>query len=192
MDSPSLSPVSRPGVLTDDASGGMVQVGDWVLGVTLGKGSFGKVKLAVHARTREKVAIKIVDKSTISNVDDVERVYRETFILTTLKHPHIIKLFEVLDTPDSIMLVMEYAGGGELYSYVHSQRRLPEPECCRLFTQILNGVEYCHRAKIIHRDLKLENILLTEHAGAQPAAPSVKVPPPIRALRTPHTVRALR
>ena len=119
------------------------------------------------------MAIKIVDKSTISNVDDVERVYRETFILTTLKHPHIIKLYEVLDTPLSIMLVMEYAGGGELYTYVQKQRRLNEVECCRIFTQILNGVEYCHRAKIIHRDLKLENILLTEANPAQ--LPNVKI-----------------
>ena len=171
MDAPSPPPVSRQ-VVTDEGSG-VQQVGDWLLGVTLGKGSFGKVKLATHCRTREKVAVKIVDKASISNVDDVERVYRETFILTTLKHPHIIKLFEVLDTPDAIMLVMEYAGGGELYSYVHEQRRLPEPLACRLFTQILNGVEYCHRAKIIHRDLKLENILLTEHSTH--SSPSVKI-----------------
>ena len=159
------SPRPRSGSVITDDSGCIQQVGDWVLGVTLGKGSFGKVKLAVHSRTAEKVAVKIVDKSTISNVDDVERVYRETFILTTLKHPHIIKLYEVLDTPLSIMLVMEYAGGGELYTYVQRQRRLNEVECCRIFTQILNGVEYCHRAKIIHRDLKLENILLTEAIG---------------------------
>lgn len=59
-----------------------------------------------------QVAIKIVDKNQIANVEDVERVYRETFILTTLKHSNIIKLYEVLDTPKSIMLVMEYAGGG--------------------------------------------------------------------------------
>ena len=171
MDPP--SPRSRPGSVSVDDSGGVSQVGEWVLGVTLGKGSFGKVKLAVHARTGDRVAVKIVEKSTISNVDDVERVYRETFILTTLKHPHIIKLYEVLDTPLSIMLVMEYAGGGELYTYVQRQRRLVEVECCRIFTQILNGVEYCHRAKIIHRDLKLENILLTE---ANPASlPSVKI-----------------
>ena len=167
--SPSHSPQS---VITDD-SGRIQQVGDWVLGVTLGKGSFGKVKLACHHRTREKVAVKIVDKSSISNVDDVERVYRETFILTTLKHAHIIKLYEVMDTADSIMLVMEYAGGGELFSYVSAQRRLPEPESCRLFSQIIAGVEYCHRAKIIHRDLKLENILLTEHSASSP--PSVKI-----------------
>lgn len=88
-----------------------------------------------------QVAIKIVDKSGIANVEDVERVYRETFILTTLKHQNIIKLFEVLDTPKSIMLVMEYAGGGELFSYVSSKHRLGELESCRLFQQIIAGVE---------------------------------------------------
>ena len=117
------------------------RIGDWIFGETLGQGSFGKVKLAHHAKTKEKVAIKIVDKSGIANVEDVERVYRETFILTTLKHPNIIKLFEVLDTPRSIMLVMEYAGGGELFSYVAAKHRLGEVESCRLFQQIISGVE---------------------------------------------------
>ena len=88
-----------------------------------------------------QVAIKIVDKSGIANVEDVERVYRETFILTTLKHQNIIKLFEVLDTPKSINLVMEYAGGGELFSLVSSKQRLTELESCRLFQQIVAGVE---------------------------------------------------
>jgi len=148
--------------LSVSAPGGekLKRVGEWVFGETLGQGSFGKVKLAHHARTKEKVAVKIVDKAGIANVEDVERVYRETFILTTLKHPNIIKLFEVLDTPRSILLVMEYAGGGELFSYVAGKHRLSEVETCRLFQQIISGVEYCHRAKIIHRDLKLENILL--------------------------------
>jgi len=117
------------------------RVGEWIFGETLGQGSFGKVKLAYHAKSREKVAIKIVEKSGIANVEDVERVYRETFILTQLKHVNIIKLFEVLDTPKSILLVMEYAGGGELFSLVASKQRLTELESCRLFQQIVAGVE---------------------------------------------------
>lgn len=129
---------------------------------TLGQGSFGKVKLAVNTVSNEKVAIKIVDKATIADVEDVERVYRETFILTTLKHKNIIKLLEVFDTQTCVMLAMEYAGGGELQTFLESRRRLPEMETCRIFHQIVSGVEYCHRAKIIHRDLKLENILLDE------------------------------
>lgn len=134
---------------------------------TLGQGSFGKVKLATNLKTKENCAIKIVDKDGIADVEDVERVYRETFILTTLKHDNIIKLFEVFDTPQAIMLVMEFADGGELYNYALEKMRLPEVETCRLFHQIVSGVEYCHRAKIIHRDLKLENILLDKQGNVK-------------------------
>jgi len=74
---------------------GLKTVGDYRLAATLGQGSFGKVKLAYHLKTGEKVAIKFVDKATMADVDDVERVYRETFILTTLQHANIIKLHQV-------------------------------------------------------------------------------------------------
>jgi serine/threonine protein kinase len=132
----------------------------YIVGDTLGQGSFGKVKLATNTSTREKVAIKIVEKATISDVEDVERVYRETFILTSLKHKNIIRLYEVIDTQTSLCLAMEYADGGELFEYVEKKSRLDEIEGCRLFHEIVSGVEYCHRMKIIHRDLKLENILM--------------------------------
>jgi serine/threonine protein kinase len=88
-------------------------------------------------------------------------------VLFAVQHTNIIKLFEVLDTPKSILLVMEYAGGGELFSFVASKHRLNEVESCRLFQQIISGVEYCHRAKIIHRDLKLENVLLSQQGQGQ-------------------------
>ena len=76
--------------------------------------------------SRHQVAIKIVSKETISDVDDIERVYRETFILKTRKHANIIKLYEVIDTTKAIMLVMEYADGGELFNYISKRARLPE------------------------------------------------------------------
>jgi serine/threonine protein kinase len=114
------------------------QWGDYILGETLGQGSFGKVKLAINkARGNEQVAIKIVDKSNIADVEDVERVYRETFILTSLKHKNIIRLNEVMNTPKSILLAMEYAGGGDLYHYVAQRQRLSELDSCRMFQQIL-------------------------------------------------------
>lgn len=123
--------------------------------------------MARNADTGELVAIKEVSKSTISSLEDMERVYRETFIITSLRHPNIIKLYEVLDTPKGILLVMEYAAGGELLKVVQSKRRIGEIEACRLFQQIVDGVEYCHREKIIHRDLKLENILLDEQGNVK-------------------------
>lgn len=134
--------------------------GNYVLGETLGAGSFGKVKLATSVVSNEKVAIKVVDKGSMSDIDDIERIYRETFILTSLNHRHIIKLIEVIDTPTNIMLVMEYAAGGDLLKYLQTHKRLDEREAFRLFNQIMSGVEYCHRMKILHRDLKLDNILM--------------------------------
>lgn len=139
------------------------QVGNYLLGPTLGQGSFGKVKLATNILSNERLAIKIVDKCSILAVDDVERVYRETFILTQLKHNNIIRLHDVIDSSSSIMLVMEYANGGDLYSYVMSRSRLSELDAYALFIQVVNGVEYCHRNRVIHRDLKLENILLDKN-----------------------------
>ena len=138
------------------------RVGDYLLGDTLGIGSFGRVRLATSVSTGEKVAIKVVSKDSISDVGDIERVYREMFILTSLKHGNIIKLFEVLDTAKAIMLVMEYADAGELLEYIAKRVRLSEGEACRVFQQIVAGLEYCHRKKIIHRDLKLENILMNK------------------------------
>ena len=73
---------------------------------------------------------------------------------------NIIKLHEVLDTPNAIMLVMEYADGGELFEYIARKARLTEAEACSFLHQIVAGVEYCHRKRILHRDLKLENILM--------------------------------
>ncbi len=137
------------------------QIGDYAIGRILGQGSFGLVRLAVNVKTGEKVAIKYVAKVNIADVDDVGRVYRETFILTNLQHRHIIKLIQVLDTPSHIMLVMEYAGGGDLHRLLQTTKRLPEPLAFTYFQQIISGVEYCHRARIVHRDLKLENILLS-------------------------------
>lgn len=144
----------------DMKSNGSARVGTYILGETLGQGSFGKVKLAVDSQTNEQVAIKIVEKSTISDVEDVERVYRETFILTSLKHENIIKLYEIVDTSTALCLAMEYADGGELRELVDKHIRLDELRARQLFHQIVSGVDYCHRMKIIHRDLKLENILL--------------------------------
>ena len=91
-----------------------------------------------------QVAIKIVSKETIADVDDIERVYRETFILKTLKHQNIIKIFEVIDTTKAIMLVMEYADGGELFDYIASRGRLPELVHILLYSQFQSLFQCSH------------------------------------------------
>jgi Protein kinase domain/Adenylate sensor of SNF1-like protein kinase/Kinase associated domain 1 len=89
-----------------------------------------------------------------------EKVQREINILHLCTHPHIIRLYEVVDTPTDIFLVNEYVSGGELFDFIVSKGRLSADEARNFFHQIISGVEYCHFQKIVHRDLKPENLLL--------------------------------
>ncbi|GMP30635.1 hypothetical protein CsSME_00005210 [Camellia sinensis var. sinensis] len=133
---------------------------NYKLGKTLGIGSFGKVKIAEHALTRHKVAIKILNRRKIKNMDMEEKVRREIKILRLFMHPHIIRLYEVIETPTDIYVVMEYVKSGELFDYIVEKGRLQEDEARNFFQQIISGVEYCHRNMVVHRDLKPENLLL--------------------------------
>lgn len=130
------------------------------MGKTLGIGSFGKVKVAEHVLTGHKVAIKILNRRKIKAMDMDEKVRREIKILRLFMHPHIIRLYEVVETPTDIFVVMEYVKSGELFDYIVEKGRLGEAEVLRFFQQILSGVEYAHRNMVVHRDLKPENLLL--------------------------------
>ena len=122
--------------------------------------SCDQVKLATHAVTGHKVAVKILNKAKIKQLGMEEKVRREINILHLCTHPHIIRLYEVVDTPTDIFLVNEYVSGGELFDYIVSKGRLSADEARNFFHQIISGVEYCHFQKIVHRDLKPENLLL--------------------------------
>jgi len=119
-----------------------------------------QVKLATHSVTGHKVAVKILNKAKIKQLGMEEKVQREINILHLCTHPHIIRLYEVIDTPTDIFLVNEYVSGGELFDYIVSKGRLSSDEARNFFHQIVSGVEYCHFQKIVHRDLKPENLLL--------------------------------
>ncbi|PIN01898.1 Serine/threonine protein kinase [Handroanthus impetiginosus] len=133
---------------------------NYKLGKTLGIGSFGKVKIAEHALTGHKVAVKILNRRKIKNMDMEEKVRREIKILRLFMHPHIIRLYEVVETHSDIYVVMEYVKSGELFDYIVEKGRLHEEEARMFFQQIISGVEYCHRNMVVHRDLKPENLLL--------------------------------
>ncbi|XP_020845451.1 serine/threonine-protein kinase SIK2 [Phascolarctos cinereus] len=138
---------------------GPVRVGFYDIEGTLGKGNFAVVKLGRHRITKTEVAIKIIDKSQLDAVN-LEKIYREVQIMKMLDHPHIIKLYQVMETKSMLYLVTEYAKNGEIFDYLANHGRLNESEARRKFWQILSAVDYCHSRKIVHRDLKAENLLL--------------------------------
>eukprot|EP00434_Breviolum_minutum_P023466 symbB.v1.2.020700.t1/scaffold1738.1/size103804/12 len=138
----------------------MVTIANYKISNTLGVGTFGKVKMAEHTTTGQKVAIKIINKRKMEHMNMHEKIRREIQILQFLKHPHVIRLYELLDTPSDIFMVMEYVQGGELFDHIVHKLKLQEDEARRFFQQILSGVEYCHQCMVTHRDLKPENLLL--------------------------------
>ncbi|ROW08205.1 hypothetical protein VPNG_06947 [Cytospora leucostoma] len=142
------------------------RVGQYNIVKTLGEGSFGKVKLAVHRGTGQQVALKIISRKKLISRDMAGRVEREIEYLQLLRHPHIIKLYTVIKTSTEIIMVLEYAGG-ELFDYIVQHGRMEEDEARRFFQQMLCAVEYCHRHKIVHRDLKPENLLLDDHLNVK-------------------------
>jgi 5'-AMP-activated protein kinase catalytic alpha subunit len=79
------------------------------------------------------VAVKILEKSKITDIADVERVSREIHILKTVQHPHVVQLYEIIETPKKLYLIMEFASGGELFDYIVKYQRVEEPEACRFF-----------------------------------------------------------
>ncbi|XP_030941948.1 SNF1-related protein kinase catalytic subunit alpha KIN10-like isoform X2 [Quercus lobata] len=129
-------------------------------GDLIGCGGFGEVRTATDIQTRRKFAVKILIRERMERKKMEERVKREIEILRLLRHPHIIRLYEVIDTPKKIYLVMEYAELGDLTVYMEAIGKLQEEEARKIFQQIISGVEYCHENRVVHRDLKPENLLL--------------------------------
>ncbi|XP_042203399.1 serine/threonine-protein kinase SIK3-like isoform X4 [Homarus americanus] len=137
----------------------LVRVGYYEFEKTIGKGNFAVVKLATHKVTQSKVAIKIIDKNKI-DADNLRKILREIDILKKLRHPYIIRLYQVMETERMIYLVTEYASCGELFDYVAAHGKMSEREARTKFMQIVAALRYCHKRGIVHRDLKAENLLL--------------------------------
>ncbi|ESO92604.1 hypothetical protein LOTGIDRAFT_233053 [Lottia gigantea] len=144
-----------------------VKIGHYLLGETLGSGTFGKVKIAKHQLTGHRVAVKILNRQKIKSLDVVGKIRREIQNLKLFRHPHIIKLYQVISTRTDIFMVMEYVAGGELFDYIVKHGRLKEAEARRFFQQIISGINYCHRHMVVHRDLKPENLLLDSQGNVK-------------------------
>lgn len=147
------------------------------------------MQLGINKETGQEVAIKTIKKSKIESEADLVRIRREIQIMSSVQHPNIIHIYEgkildvllhtisvikynvhlllVFENREKMVLVMEYAAGGELYDYLSERKVLDEEEARRIFRQIATACYYCHKHKICHRDLKLENILLDENNNAK-------------------------
>ncbi|KIJ64318.1 hypothetical protein HYDPIDRAFT_28762 [Hydnomerulius pinastri MD-312] len=137
--------------------------GPYLLLQTLGEGEFGKVKLGLHSQWGEEVAVKLIRRGNIDTSVRMSKVEREIEVLRTLKHPNIVRLYDVIETDKYIGIILEYASGGELFDHILAHRYLKEKDAAKLFSQLVSGVWYIHQKKIVHRDLKLENLLLDRH-----------------------------
>ena len=139
-------------------------MGNYLIISSLGEGTFGKVKLAVNEQTGAQVALKIMDKSEIYEQAFTLHVRREIAIMKALTHHNIVKLHHVLTSSHKLYLVMEAVNGGELWALIsRSKHGLPEDLARFFFTQLVDGVQYCHKRGVVHRDLKPENILITSN-----------------------------
>ncbi|KAH0790481.1 CAMK family protein kinase [Histomonas meleagridis] len=119
------------------------------------------VRLSIHNKTGEKVVMKIINKSTVDDAKKRLLLYREIRTLQVLgDQKHITELYEVIDSGDRIWVVMEYAAGGELFDFVKAKAPLVESDAREIFRPIVRVVAYMHSVHLVHRDLKLENILL--------------------------------
>ncbi|TVY56745.1 Protein kinase kin1 [Lachnellula cervina] len=151
------------------------QTGNWVLGKTIGAGSMGKVKLARRPEGGEQVAVKIVprgatdeghnqsraDRERAEHSKEV-RTAREAAIVTLLDHPYICGMRDVVRTTYHWYMLFEYVNGGQMLDYIISHGRLKEKQARKFSRQIASALDYCHRNSIVHRDLKIENILISK------------------------------
>ncbi|XAR53258.1 Non-specific serine/threonine protein kinase [Bertholletia excelsa] len=140
------------------------KVGKYEVGRTIGEGTFAKVKFAQNTETGQNVALKVMAKSTVLKHKMVNQIKQEISIMKIVRHPNIVRLFEVLASRTKIYIVLELVTGGELFDKI-VQGRLSENESRRYFQQLIDAVAHCHSKGVYHRDLKPENILLDSHGN---------------------------
>ena len=132
----------------------------------IGCGAFGKVALAVHKLANREVAIKRIEKSNLQK-DQIERILAEVRLMSAIRHRHVIKLLEVFETNKYLFMVLEYAEGGDLLQHINKVKAMTEDEAKPLFKQIVYSIAHCHCRSVLHRDIKLENILIGENGDAK-------------------------
>jgi len=151
--------IEREYELSDSAFSATERVGPYRFIRTLGKGAEGVVKLAINSddESRGKCAVKIMKRG---NIACLARIDREIEAMVLLEHPTVCACLEVLETESSICLVVEYCAGGHIEDYISPTRPMTESAARFYFTQLIDGLSYCHEHCVCHRDLRIENLML--------------------------------
>ena len=129
-------------------------------GRIIGRGAFGKVNIGLNILTGRIVAIKSFNKKNLVNENARNKILYETNLMRGLYHPAVTKILETFETEQYMLIIMEYISGGNLQNFVKKRRKLCEKTSRILFRQLIQGIKYIHSKGIVHRDIKLENILL--------------------------------
>ncbi|KAG8388922.1 hypothetical protein BUALT_Bualt02G0175600 [Buddleja alternifolia] len=136
------------------------RIGKYEIGRTIGEGTFAKVKFARNSETGQAVAVKILDKDKVLKNKMAEQIKREIATMKLIKHPNVVRIYEVMASKTKIFIVLEFITGGELFDKIVNHGRMREDEARKYFQQLINAVDYCHSRGVFHRDLKPENLLL--------------------------------
>lgn len=131
---------------------------------TLGNGNFSVVKIAQHVISKEKVAVKIIDKVKLDSMA-LDHLEHEVRVMKLLRHPHVVRLYQVVDTTSRLYLILELGEGGDLYDYIESHGAIAEHQAQLYFRQIVEAVSFCHQHHVAHRDLKPENVVFCRTAA---------------------------
>ena len=133
----------------------------YLYGRRIGQGAFGKVNLGLNVLTGRVVAIKSFKKTPIQKFKHrMKKIQYETELMQRFNHKNITKILEVFNDEEYMLIIMEYINGGNLFSFVKKRRKLSEKMARFLFRQIILGIQHIHSKNVVHRDIKLENILI--------------------------------
>ena len=129
----------------------------------LGTGTYGEVQLVQRIGSKTLYALKIIKKSLAASVVPLKVLFREIAVHKTLNHPNIVRLLDHLEDRAKLYLVLEYVEKGSLFDLIRKKIKLSEQEACDIFTQICTGLNYLHKNNLLHRDLKAENLLISQN-----------------------------
>ncbi len=159
---------ARPGSSAASSSPATILAGNYLIEKELGRGGMGVVYEATDLSLRRKVAIKRVLEQMASDVGELELLLNEARLVAALKHPHIVEIYSIFKEEGHVYLVFELVTGQSLDKIIRAQGRIPLPQSIAVVAQIGHALAYAHAQKVIHRDLKPGNVMIT-------AEPRVKV-----------------